>query len=172
MRRTATTVVSAALGVLACAGGSSASYGVTSSVAASLEVVANRGPVGIGYTQSPDEAPPARIAVHVPEGFSFTPSANGAPIGSVIGSDVFDLAANPRRPLTGVLTIADPASFAAEGKACTGTSGHDAVWAASGPSPSGAVSIPIFVDGRTFTICPIRHFWAERRSGSASSSGS
>jgi hypothetical protein len=128
--------------------------GVTSSVAARLEVVANRGVVGFGYDQSPDENAPARIAVHVPDGFVFTPNANGAPIGSVIGSDVFDIAADPRQPLTGVLTIADPAAFAAEGKACTGSSGHDAVWAASVPGATGSVSIPIFVDRQRFTLCP------------------
>jgi hypothetical protein len=154
MSRIVTAVVSAALVVLVCAGGSNASLRVTSSVAASLEIVANRGVVGFGYDQSPDEMAPVRIAVHVPDGFTFTSSANGAPVGSVVGSDVFDIAADPRQPLTGVLTIADPASFAAEGKACTGLSLHDAVWAASVPGASGATSIAIFVDGRTFTICP------------------
>jgi hypothetical protein len=120
-----------------------------------LLVVANRGVVGVGYDQSPDEAAPSRIAFHVPDGFAFTPQANGAPIGSVVGTDLFDSAADARQPLTGVLTIADPASFAAEGIACTGSPVHDAVWAASAGAPGAtAVSIPIFVDGRTFTMCP------------------
>lgn len=154
MLRAVTAVVSAALAVLACAVGSNASPSVTSSVAAGIEVVASRGVVGFGYAQSPESPAPARIAVHVPEGFTFTPSAKDAPIGSDVGSEVFYTAADPRQPRTGVLTIADPASFAVEGKACTGSSGHDAVWAASVPGETGAVFIPIFVDGRTFTICP------------------
>lgn len=154
MSRRVASVVSAAFAVLVCAGGTNASLGVTSSVAASLEIVASRGVVGFGYAQSPDEAAPSRIAVHVPDGFAFTPSANGAPIGSVVGSDVFNIATDSRQPHTGVLTIADPASFAAKGKACTGSSVHDATWAASVPFASGAMSIPIFVDGRTFTFCP------------------
>jgi hypothetical protein len=155
MSRRLRAVVSTALVVLACAGASNASLGASSSVAASLEVVASRGVVGVGYDQSPDLPAPSRIAVEVPEGFGFTPDANGAPIGSVVGSDVFYSAADPRQPLTGVLTIADPASFAAEGKACTGSSAHDAVWAASaGAAGASAVSIPIFVDGRTLTMCP------------------
>lgn len=149
MRRAVTAVVSVAL---VCAGGSNAAPGPNPS-AASLEVVANRGVVGVGYTQSPDAPAPARIAVHVPDGFAFTPSANDAPIGTVVGSDVFDFAADPRLLLPGVLTIADPASFAAVGKTCTGSSEHDAVWAASVPFPGAALSIPIFVDGRAFTIC-------------------
>jgi hypothetical protein len=127
---------------------------VTPSDAGLLEVAVNGGVVGVGYVQSPDEPAPARITVRVPDGFVFTPTANGYPIGSVVGFDVFDLAADPRQPLTGVLTIADPATFAAEGKACTGSSEHDAVWAASVPGATGSVSIPIFVDGRTFTLCP------------------
>lgn len=154
MLRAVTTGVSAALAVLVCAGGANASLHASSSVAARIEVVARRGVVGFGYNQSPDSPVPARIAVRVPEAFTFTPSAKGAPIGSVVGSAVFDIAADPQQPRTGVLTIADPASFAAEGKACTGSSGQDAVWAASVPGATGALSIPIFVDGRTFTMCP------------------
>jgi hypothetical protein len=146
-------VVSTVLLALICAGGSDASPGVNGSVAL-LEVVANHGVVGFGYDQSPDDPAPARIAVHVPDGFTFTPNPKGAPFGSVVGSDVFDLRADARQPLTGVLTIADPATFAAEGRACTGASNHDAVWAASVQGTTAAVQIPIFVDGRTFTICP------------------
>jgi hypothetical protein len=147
-----TAVISTALVAFVCAGGSgAASRGVTSSVAASIEVFANRGVVGFGYDQTPDESAPARIAVRVPEGFTFTPDAKGSPIGSIVGSDVVYLSADARQPLTGLLTIADPATFAAEGKACTGGSSHDAVWAAS---VQGTPAAPIFVDGRTFTICP------------------
>jgi hypothetical protein len=155
MSRRVRAVVSTALVVLVCAGGSNASLGASSSVAASLEVVASRGAVGVGYDQSPDLAAPSRIAFEVPERFGFSPGANGAAVGSFVGSDEFDSAADPRQLLTGALTIADPASFTAEGKVCTGSSVHDAVWAASAGAPGAtAVSIPIFVDGRTFTICP------------------
>jgi hypothetical protein len=155
MSRCVVTVVSTVLLALICAGGSNASLEVNRSVAASIEVVANRGVVGFGYDQGPDDPAPARIAVHVPDKFTFTPNAKGAPIGSVVGFDVFVLRADARQPLTGVLTIADPATFAAEGKACTGASSHDAVWAASVQDPDlPAAQIPLFVDGRTFTICP------------------
>src|SRR5689334_23949401 len=99
MSRPVGAFVSLALAVLVSAGGSGAS-----SVAALLEVIANGGVVGVGYSQSPDLAAPSRIAFRVPEGFAFTPNANDAPIGSVVGSDVFDSAADPRQPLTGVLT--------------------------------------------------------------------
>jgi hypothetical protein len=123
MSRRVAAVASAALAVFVCVGGASASLGVTSSVAASLEVSASRGVVGFGYDQSPDVAAPSRIAVHVPDEFPFTPSANGAPIGSIVGTAVFDIAADPRQPLPGVLTIADPAGFAPEGKALHGVVG-------------------------------------------------
>jgi hypothetical protein len=149
------TVASALVSALVCVGGSSASPELARPVAVLLEVVAKHGVVGIGYEQSPDDPAAARIAVRVPDGFTFTPNANGAPVGSVVGSDLFDFRENARQPLTGVLTIADPATFAAEGKACTGASSHDAVWAASVQDPGlPTAQIPIFVDGRTFTICP------------------
>jgi hypothetical protein len=86
------TAVSTALVAFVCAGASrAASEGVTSSGAASIEVVAKRGVVGFRYDQSLDEPAPARIAVHVPDGFHFIPNAKGAPIGSVVGSDIFFL---------------------------------------------------------------------------------
>jgi hypothetical protein len=155
MLRRVAAIVLATLGVLVCAGGSNASSGVTSPVAAGVEVGESHGVVGFGYNQSPDLPSVARIVVRVPEGFTFTPSANGAPVGSVVGSDVFFSSADPRQPLTGALTIADPVGFGAEGKACTGSSTHDAVWAASaGAAGATPVSIPVFVDGRTFTLCP------------------
>jgi hypothetical protein len=147
-------IVSTLLLALICVGGSNASLAVNRSTTPLLEVVASRGVVGFGYDQTPDDPAPARIAVHVPDGFIFTPNAKRAPIGSVVGSDVFYLRADTRGPLTGVLTIADPATFATEGKACTGASSHDAVWAASVQGPTAAMQIPIFVDGRTFAICP------------------
>jgi hypothetical protein len=146
---------STALVAFVCGGGASAASLGMASYVASIEVVANRGVVGFGYEQSPDEPGPSRIAIQVPDEFAFTPNARGAPIGSVVGSDVFELRENARQPLTGVLTIADPATFAAQGKACTGASSHDAVWAASVENPGvPTAQIPIFVDGRTFMICP------------------
>jgi hypothetical protein len=144
-----------ALVALVCGGGAgAASLGVTAYVA-SIEVGVNRGVVGFGYDENPVGPGLSRIAVEVPDGFTFMPDARGAPVGSVVGSDRFDLRENARQPLTGVLTIADPATFAAQGKACTGASSHDAVWAASVDDPGvPTAQIPIFVDGRTFTICP------------------
>jgi len=119
-----------------------------------LEVVPSHGVVGIGYGQSAGEPAPSRIAFHVPDGFTLTPDANGAATGSVIGSDVIVIGARPARTLTGVLTLEDRSALAAEGLSCAGTATPDAVWAASFPSPTGAAKTPIFVDGRTFTICP------------------
>jgi hypothetical protein len=140
--------------------------------AASIEVVAKRGLVGFGYDQSPDEPAPVRIAVHVPDGFTFTPNAKGAPIGSVVGFDVFYLRTDARQPVTGVLTIADRAIFAAEGTACTGASSHDAVWAVSVPAPTAAVQIPILSPVAPSRSALTRHVWVERRSRSDSSSAS
>jgi hypothetical protein len=128
--------------------------GVSQPRSARLEVVPSDGVLGLGYMQAPTDRAPTRIDFHVPDGFAFTPDANGAATGSVVGSDVIAISTlPPEQPFTGVLTIEEPATFAAEGLACTGSSTHDAVWAASVPAPTGAFKIPIFVDGRTFTIC-------------------
>jgi len=126
----------------------------TQTASTRLEVVPSHGVVGLGYNQSASDPAPSRIAFHVPDGFALTPDANGAATGSVIGSDVIVIGTRPAQPLPGVLTLEDRLAFAAEGLTCTGTSTQDAVWAASFPSPTGAGKMPIFVAGRTFTICP------------------
>jgi hypothetical protein len=107
----------------------------------------------VNYTQTSDAPAPRRIVFRVPDGYSFSPDAGGAATGAVIGSSVIQVSNEPQ-PLTGVLTMADAAAFVTEGRACTGTGQHDAVWAVSVGSPRGAFQIPVFVDGRAFAICP------------------
>jgi hypothetical protein len=126
----------------------------TQTASARLEVVPSHGIVGLGYLQSASDPAPSHIAFHVANGFTLIADANGAAAGTLIGSDVILVGTRPAQPLTGVLTVEDRGAFAPEGSSCSGTSTHDAVWAASFPSPTGVRKIPIFVDGRTFTICP------------------
>jgi hypothetical protein len=107
----------------------------------------------VDYLQEKTDPVPTRIVFRVPDGYSFTPDANGAAIGSIIGNDVIQLSTEPQL-LPGVLTLENTLEFETEGLACTGRSNHDAVWAASVGSPGGAFQIPIFVNGRTFAVCP------------------
>lgn len=108
----------------------------------------------VEYLQEKTEPVPTRIVFGVPDGYSFTPDANGAGIGSIIGDDVIDLSTEPH-VRTGVLTLEDARAFETEGLACTGSAQHDAAWALSVDAPAGgAFQIPIFVDGRTFAVCP------------------
>jgi hypothetical protein len=111
--------------------------------------------VFLGYGQAKTDPAPSRIVITVPSAYAFTPHADGATPGTWIGTDVVQL--NPQfgpNLATGLLTMEDPTAFGAEALVCTGRAGHDAVWAAHIGSASGVIAIPIFVDGRTFTICP------------------
>jgi len=107
----------------------------------------------VEYRQAKDDPAPTRIAFRVPAGYTFTPDANGAAVGSIVGTGIVQLATQPEL-LTPVLTMRQPAAFRSEGIACTGRDAHDAVWAMVVAHTGAPLDVPIFVDGRTFTICP------------------
>lgn len=111
--------------------------------------------VNIAYQQAESDPALSRITIHVPEAYGFSPDADAASPGTVIGFNLLQL--NPpvgEYPATGQLTMEDPATFAGEGLVCTGSTVEDAVWAAHMGSPSGVIAVPIFVEGRSFTVCP------------------
>jgi hypothetical protein len=111
--------------------------------------------VNIGYQQVESDPAPSRITIHVPEAYGFTPDADAASPGTVIGSNLIQLTPPVGEyPATGPLTMEDPTTFAGDGLACTGRTIEDAVWAAHMGSPGGVIAVPIFVDGRNVTVCP------------------
>jgi hypothetical protein len=111
--------------------------------------------INMGYWQANGDPAPTRITVHVPEAYGFTPGAEGAAPGTTVGFNQIQL--NPpigEYGATGLLTMEDQTAFAGEGLACTGNINPDAVWAAHIGNPSGVIPVPIFVNGRDFTVCP------------------
>jgi hypothetical protein len=111
--------------------------------------------IGIGYWQANSDPAPTRIAVHVPKAYGFTPAAEGAAPGTTVGVNQIQL--NPpigESGATGLVTMEDHTAFAGEGLACTGSSDAEVVWTAHVGSPSGVIPVPIFVNGRDFTVCP------------------
>jgi hypothetical protein len=111
--------------------------------------------LGVAYQQARGDPAPLRITIQLPDTYGFTPDADGATPGTVIGFDTIQL--DPPigdYPLTGLITMEAPTTFAAEAVACTGSAGIDAVWAAHIGSTRGVIAIPIFVEGRSFTLCP------------------
>jgi hypothetical protein len=111
--------------------------------------------VNVGYQQAIGDPAPSRITIRVPDAYEFTPNADAAPPGTVIGFSLVQL--NPPigdYPATGLLTMEAPTTFASEALACTGSTVTDAVWAAHIGSTKGVIAMPIFVNGRSFTLCP------------------
>ncbi|MDX6412941.1 MAG: hypothetical protein QOH23_351 [Gaiellaceae bacterium] len=111
--------------------------------------------IGMGYWQANGDPAPTRITVHIPAAYGFTPSADGAAPGTTVGFNEIQL--NPpigKYGATGLLTMEDRTAFAGEGPACIGSTNADVVWAAHIGSPSGVIPVPIFVNGRDFTVCP------------------
>jgi hypothetical protein len=111
--------------------------------------------IGMGYWQANGDPAPTRITVHVPAAYGFTPGADGAAPGTTVGINQIQL--NPpigEYGAAGLLTLEDRTAFAGEGLACTGNTNAVVVWAAHIGSPSGVIPVPIFVNGRNFTVCP------------------
>jgi len=107
----------------------------------------------VEYRQADGDPAPSRIVFQVPSGYSFTPTANGAAVGSLVGTGVVQIAGQPQL-ITPALTMQAPTAFRREGVVCTGRDTHDAVWTLVFGSPGGSAEIPVFVDGRSFEICP------------------
>jgi hypothetical protein len=111
--------------------------------------------IGVGYQQASGDPAPLRITIQVPAAYGFTPNADGATPGTVIGFN--DIQLEPPigdYPATGLITMEAPTTFAGEAQACTGSASIDAVWAAHIGSTRGVIAIPIFVEGRSITMCP------------------
>jgi hypothetical protein len=111
--------------------------------------------LGVVYQQAETDPAPSRITIAVPDAYEFTPHADSASPGTTIGFDAVQVA--PRSgdyPATGLITLEDPNTFADEAVACTGSVVNDVVWAAHLGSDHGVIAIPIFVNGRGFTLCP------------------
>jgi hypothetical protein len=120
-----------------------------------VPVLASPTAVGVAYQQFEGDPAPSRITIHVPDAYEFTPHADGVSPGTTIGFD--DVQVTPPfgdYPATGLITMEDAGTFADEAVACTGSAGHDAVWAAHIGSTTGVIAMPIFVDGHGFTFCP------------------
>ena len=49
----------------------------------------------VEYRQAKDDPAPTRIAFRVPAGYTFTPDANGAAVGSIVGTGIVQLATQP-----------------------------------------------------------------------------
>jgi hypothetical protein len=111
--------------------------------------------INMSYWQANGDPAPTRITVRVPEAYGFTPGADGAAPGTTVGFNQIQL--NPpigEYGATGPLTMEDKRAFAGEGLTCTGGATEDAVWVAHIGNPSGVIPVPIFVNGRDFTVCP------------------
>jgi hypothetical protein len=111
--------------------------------------------IGVAYQQARGDPALLRITIQVPDAYGFTPDADGATPGTVIGFDNIQL--DPPigdYPATGLITMEPPTTFVGEAVACTGSVVTDAVWVAHIGSTRGVIAIPIFVSGRSFTLCP------------------
>jgi hypothetical protein len=111
--------------------------------------------IGVAYQQASGDPALSRITIQVPEAYGFTPAADRTSPGTVIGFNEIQL--NPpigEYPATGVITMEAPTTFAGKAVACTGSAVFDAVWAAHIGSTRGVIAIPIFIEGRSITLCP------------------
>lgn len=138
----------AAVAVLALAG--SASAGITSAKITVGSASQALGGVGtkLKLTKSQADNDLARAVFYVPQGYSLSSSAVGTQLGTAAAT-VFARDLNAIVPVTGTVTVANPADFAAQATACTGTANHSQVWALNLQAAGTPLTVPAFIDNIT-----------------------
>lgn len=142
----------AAVAVLALAG--SASAGITSAKITVSSASQALGGVGtkLKLTKSQADNDVARAVFYVPQGYSLSSSAVGTQLGTAAAT-VFARDLNAIVPVTGTVTVANPADFVAQATACTGTANHSQIWALNLQAAGTPLTVPAFVD--TITAPPL-----------------
>jgi hypothetical protein len=145
-------VALAAVAVLALAG--SASAGITSAKITLSSASQALGGVGtkLKLTKSQADNDLARAVFYVPLGYQLSNSAVGTQLGTAAAT-VFARDLNAIVPVTGTVTVANPADFAAQATACTGTATHSQIWALNLQAAGTPLTVPAFVD--TITAPPL-----------------
>jgi hypothetical protein len=137
-----------AAAMLALAG--SASAGITSAkitVSSASQSLAGVG-TKLKLTKSQADSDLARAVFYVPQGYSLSSSAVGTQLGTAAAT-VFARDLNAIVPVTGTVTVANPADFAAQAQACTGTANHSQIWALNLQAAGTPLTVPAFVDNIT-----------------------
>jgi hypothetical protein len=96
-------------------------------------------------------APTAKVAIYVPSGFDLDLSgAPGAKIGEATATVLAKQLGGAKLPMTGTLTVDDPAKYAgnANAQACDANA-HAAVWLLTLTASGQSIAIPVFVDRTT-----------------------
>src|SRR4051794_24996540 len=90
--------------------------------------------------------PIAAINIYVPAGYTLnTTQASGAKIGAV-DATAFSHDANLTLPLSGDVTADNPASHAADSKACVGSATSQAVWILNLSVAGQTIALPLYVN--------------------------
>ena len=109
--------------------------------------------VKIKITKSQADSDLAKFTEYVPQGYSLTTSASvGTQLGTAAAT-VFARDLSAIVPVTGTVSVANPADFAAAATACTGTATHTAIWALNLQAAGTPLTVPAFID--TITTPPL-----------------
>jgi hypothetical protein len=147
--------VLAAFGIAALAATASAGDRVSAAITSAKLAVNSATPSlgGPGYrirlTKSQGDSDVARVVVYVPAGSQLV---TGQPFGTKLGTTaatVLTRQPNAVVPGTGTVEVANPAAFAAQATACTGTAAHTQTWALRFQAGGTALTVPAFVDTPT-----------------------
>jgi hypothetical protein len=108
-------------------------------------------------------APTAKVAIYVPSGFDLDLSgAPGTKIGDAEGDVLAKQLGGAKLPMTGTLTVDDPAKYAADANAqACDANAHAAVWLLTLTASGQSIGIPVFVDRTTGTDTALGGFVIE-----------
>lgn len=135
--------------------GGSASAGIVSAkifVSSASQAVGATG-IGIKLTKNQADNDLAKATFYVPQGYQLTTSqAVGTQLGTAAAT-VFARDLNAIVPVTGTVEVANPADYATQATACTGTTTHSQILALKLQAAGTPLTVPAFVD--TVTTGPL-----------------
>lgn len=139
----------AALTALALAGSALAAYTPKLTITGASQAAGAAGGIKVKFQVAQTDDPTAKATFYVPQGYQLATSGTaGTQLGTAAAS-VFAIDLNAVVPVTGTVAVSNPADFAAQATACTGTAAHTAVWALNLSAAGTPLVVPVFVDSVT-----------------------
>ncbi len=146
----------AGLCAFAFAGTALAAYTPRLTITGASQNAGAPGGIKVKFQAGQTDDPTAKATFYVPLGYQLgIPGTAGTQLGTAAAS-VFAIDLNALVPVTGTVAVANPADFAAQATACTGTASHTSTWALNLSAAGTPLVVPVFVD--TVTAGPLALF--------------
>jgi len=148
MRKTVRTLVVGLTGILALslAGTALAAYTPKLTITGASQALGGPGGIKVKFQVPQTDDPTAKATFYVPAGYQLSTSGAPATKLGTSAAAVFAIDLGAVVPVTGAVEVANPADFAPQATACTGTATHSQTWVLRLSAAGTPLAVPVFVD--------------------------